>query len=235
MHSGTGTDDKRAFTVPTPSQMADRLGVSTAAVLIGVLGVAAAAVAGWWALRTPPGPPVEEILPTVDSVSPLVTAPDAMPVDSIVVHVVGAVARPGVHEVSAGSRVVDAVQVAGGLTDDADPARLNLAEPLHDGARVWVPAVGEAQEPNVVGVTPSVSGSAESGGAAQPGGPIDINAADASALQRLPGIGPALSDAIVAYRARAGPFTSVDDLTKVSGIGASKMQRLRELVVVSTP
>ena len=125
--------------------MADRLGVSTAAVLIGALGVAAAAVAGWWALRTPPGPPVEEILPTVDSVSPLVTAPDAMPVDSIVVHVVGAVARPGVHEVSAGSRVVDAVQVAGGLTDDADPARLNLAEPLHDGARVWVPAVGEAQ------------------------------------------------------------------------------------------
>lgn len=221
--------------VPSPSQLADRLGVSAAAVVVGVLGVVAAAFAGWWALRAPPGPAVEEILPTADAVPALVTAPPAQPVASIVVHVAGAVERPGVHELPAGSRIIDAVQVAGGFAGEADRARLNLAEPLHDGARVWVPAVGEEAAPPVVGITPSVSGSAGAGADSLSSTKVDINTADVSALQQLPGIGPALSDAIVAHRVRAGPFASVDDLANVSGIGPSKMERLRDLVVVSMP
>ena len=225
----------RKFAVPSPGALADRLGVSATAVVLGALGVAAAAVGAWWALRPPPGPDPAEILPMAASVpiptpAPQSTTPD---VGRIVVDVVGAVVRPGLHELPAGSRIADAVEAAGGLTADADRVRINLAEPLSDGARLWVPAVGESDRPEVVSATPGTGGSSQSGAAGGPAGvPLDINSADSAALETLPGIGPALAAAIIEHRQRAGPFATVEELVEVSGIGPAKLDQVRPLVTV---
>ena len=228
-------DGDRKFAVPSPGALADRLGLSAAAVVIGALGIVAAAVGGWWALRPPGGPDPAEILPMAGSVpiptpAPSLTTPDA---DRIVVDVVGAVVRPGVHELPAGSRIADAVAAAGGLTPDADRVRLNLAEPLGDGSRLWVPAVGEAAGPEVVAVTVASSTGGRPGPGVGAGGvPLDINSADGAALEALPGIGPALAAAIVEHRRRTGPFATVDELVEVSGIGPVKLEQVRPMVTV---
>ena len=229
MPSGPARDGGHRLAIPTPAALADRLGVSPATVVLGAAGLVAAALGGWWALRPPAGPETEEILPAADAVPISIPAP--APAAPIVVHVDGAVARPGVHELPAGSRVVDAVEAAGGLTAAAEGARLNLAEPLGDGARLWVPAVGEQQEPQVVSATPGAGGAGAGPGGAGPA-TVNINTADAGALQALPGIGPALAAAIVEHRERAGPFASVDDLAKVAGIGPAKLERVRSLAAV---
>ena len=152
--------------------------------------------------------------------------------DRIVVDVVGAVARPGLHELPVASRVADAVEAAGGLTAEADRMRLNLAEPLSDGLRLWVPAVGEAR-PEVVPLTAGPSDGGRSGAGGGPSGvPLNVNTAGAAALEVLPGIGPALAAAIVEHRQRHGPFASVDELVEVSGIGPAKLERIRPLATV---
>ena len=226
----------RKFAVPSPGALADRLGVSATAVVLGLLGVVGAAVGGWWALRAPPGPDPAEILPMAGSVEiPLPPSPAPDP-GRIVVDVVGAVARPGLHELPAGSRVADAVAAAGGLMAEADRMRLNLAEPLSDGSRLWVPAVGESVGPEVVPITsgtgdPAGDGTSDGLGAA----PVNLNRADAAALQQLPGIGPSLAAAIVEHRQRSGPFSTVDELVAVSGIGPVKLEQIRPLATVDGP
>ena len=156
----------------------------------------------------------------------------------IVVDVVGAVARPGLHELPVASRVADAVEAAGGLTAEADRMRLNLAEPLSDGSRLWVPAVGEAVGADVVAVSPP-AGSGAGGRSGADGGragvPLNVNTAEAAALEELPGIGPALAAAIVEHRRRHGPFATVDELVEVSGIGPAKLERIRPLATVDGP
>jgi len=146
---------------------------------------------------------------------------------------VGAVRAPGIVRVRAGARVVDAIAAAGGATADADLARLNLAAPLSDGARVAVPAVGRpppALDPGAVSGTPAASGAAGASGATS--GPVNINTATAEELDQLPGIGPTTAAAIVSDRGAHGPFASVDDLQRVRGIGPSKLEQLRDLVTV---
>jgi len=202
-------------------------------VVLGVLAVAAAAIGGWWALRTPAGPDPAEILPMAGSVEIPVPGPSPTPDPGrIVVDVVGAVARPGLHELPATSRVADAVEAAGGLTAEADRMRLNLAEPLSDGARLWVPAVGESAGPEVVSVT---AGAGNGGRVGAGGGRLNVNTADAAALEELPGIGPALATAIVEHRRRSGPFATVDELVEVSGIGPVKLEQIRPLATAGTP
>ncbi|MCP3912931.1 MAG: hypothetical protein GY713_18505 [Actinomycetia bacterium] len=133
-------------------------------------------------------------------------------------------AVPGVHEIRAGDRVIDAIEAAGGLTVSADRTRLNLALIVADQQRVWVPSVGEP-EPTVIvptGGSESVSGASTNGA-----GPlVNINQADAGQLETLPGIGPSLAAAIVDHRAREGPFQSVDGLLDVAGIGPAKLAQL---------
>jgi competence protein ComEA len=138
----------------------------------------------------------------------------------------GAVLQPGVHRLPTGARVTDAVAAAGGLAPTADGARLNLAAPLQDGQRVYVPAVGQ-EPPPVVGPTGPQGGSDE-----QPSGPVDLNTADADALDALPGIGPATAAAIIEHRKEIGGYTSVDQLLDVRGIGEAKLEQLRPLVTV---
>jgi competence protein ComEA len=160
----------------------------------------------------------------------------------VVVHVAGAVAMPGVHRLAAGSRVADAVAAAGGSAADADTDRLNLAAPLGDGSRVYVPRRGEAGAPPTVvpddAATPgttsgaTTTGGTGSGPAPSAAGPINVNTAGPDELDRLPGIGPATAAAIIDHRTRHGPFGTVDDLAKVRGIGPAKLAQLRGLVAV---
>lgn len=221
----------------SPGALADRLGVSVSAVVLGVLGVVAAAAGGWWALRPPPGPDPAEILPMAGTVPIPTPAPpmSSLPEPGrIVVDVAGAVVRPGVHELPAASRVVDAIDAAGGFTADADRVRLNLAEPVADGAHVWVPAVGESSGPDLVPVVTVSGGASQAGSARGDGsGTVDINAADAASLERLPGIGPSLAAAIVEHRQRHGPFATVDELVEVSGIGPVKLEQIRPQATVA--
>ena len=132
----------------------------------------------------------------------------------ILVHVLGAVAEPGLYALSDGERIVDAVAAAGGFAEGADQAALNLARALGDGEQVYVPEVGE--------VPPAA--------AEKPGGRVNLNTADAAQIETLPGLGPELAGRIVEWREQNGPFGSVDDLLNVTGIGAKTVSGLADLV-----
>lgn len=149
-------------------------------------------------------------------------------VRACVVHVVGAVRRPGVYRLDSGSRVCDAVDAAGGLLGDAVVEGLNLARVLTDGEQVFVPDSDDAAAtaPPGVNVQQGVGASAPSG----PG--VDLNTADAALLDTLPGIGPSTAEKIIGEREANGPFTSVDDLGRVSGIGPKKIEALKDVAYV---
>jgi competence protein ComEA len=146
----------------------------------------------------------------------------------VVVHVVGAVAAPGVQRLPTGSRVVDALEAAGGAGPDADLTRINLAAPLTDGQQIHVLRIGEPPPPAVgAPAMPGSAGDAAGGDAVASGGLVDINRATAAELEELPGVGPATAEAIIAHREQNGPFASVDELIDVRGIGAAKLEQLR--------
>lgn len=172
-------------------------------------GLALALLAGALVLRAVALRPADPVaLPTPSAAA---SAPGGL----VVVHVVGAVAAPGVVTLDSGSRVVDAVDAAGGATADADLSGLNLARPLVDGEQVVVPTPG--QEPVAAAVDDD--------------GTTNLNTADEAALDALPGIGPVLAGRIVERRDER-PFASVDELTEVTGIGPALLERLRPLVRV---
>ncbi|HET7720468.1 MAG TPA: helix-hairpin-helix domain-containing protein [Acidimicrobiales bacterium] len=160
--------------------------------------------------------------------APGVSVPATPPV-TVTVHVAGQVAHPGVYAVPAGGRVADAVIAAGGTASEADVEQLNLAARLSDGERIYVPRKGEA--PPAVVAAPAPAGSGTKAGGA-PAGPVDLNTATAEQLEALPGVGPATSKAILAYRASHGRFRSVTELLEVPGIGPTKLEALRPLVKV---
>ena len=167
--------------------------------------------------------------PTTTSSS---TSPGGKVSAHIAVHVAGAVTRPGVVELPAGSRVIDAVETVGGGLADADLDRLNLAAKLTDGERVYVPKVGQPDP----GVVPDVAGSSAtaggSSGGATSGGKLNLNTATQAQLEDLPGIGPTYAQAIVAERQRRGGFKSVNELRSVRGIGDKRFAELAPLVTV---
>ncbi len=141
----------------------------------------------------------------------------ARPPDArITVHVSGAVARPGLVSLPADARIADAVRAAGGALPGAMLSGLNLAAPLADGQQVVVPS--------------AVAGGAVAAGSAD--GRVHVNVADAADLEGLPGVGPVLAERIVAYRAEHGPFTAVEDLLDVPGIGEAKLAAIRDVVQV---
>jgi len=165
-------------------------------------------------------------------------------VPGIWVAAAGAVSRTGLYRLRPDARVSELLIAAGGLTADADADRINLAAVLRDGQRLYVPRRGEAAVPTIVtGDGGEPAGGGPGGGG--PGGgtpptspvpsrehPIDINTATADELDQLPGVGPATAAAIIDHRTKHGPFTSVDDLRLVHGIGPAKLAQLRELVRV---
>ena len=144
---------------------------------------------------------------------------------ALVVHVVGAVRRPGLYRLREGARVADAVSRAGGATRKADLAGLNLAAPLVDGVQVLVPP----RAPAGGGTSPGAGSSSEAGAGAV-AGKLSLASATAEELDELPGVGPVTAQQIIDYRTEHGPFRSVDDLDAVPGIGPTRVEQLRELV-----
>lgn len=136
----------------------------------------------------------------------------------VVVHVVGAVQSPGVVEVPAGARVHEAVEKAGGPSSEAALEGLNLAEEVQDGVLIWVPTQDELDAGEAPPADQGQSGGSAGGGAEQPE-VVNLNTADAAALEELPGIGPALAERIVDHRESHGDFGSLEELAAVSGIG----------------
>jgi competence protein ComEA len=135
---------------------------------------------------------------------------------ALVVDIVGAVRRPGLHRLAQGARIADAVASAGGATAKADLALVNLAAPLADGEQVVVPVRGSAAAP---------------AGGPSASAPLDLNTATAEQLDALPGIGPATAAKIVSFRQAHGPFRSVDELDAVPGIGPARIEQLKGLVL----
>lgn len=187
--------------------------------LAGALALAALLVfAGRFVVQTearPQGSPAETVV-----------AEAATPAEppQTVVHVVGAVRSPGLYSLDEGSRVADAVALAGGAGAKADLAAVNLAAPLADGMQVLVPRRGEAATAGAgVGTPGSVAGS--------PAGPVQLSTATLEQLDALPGVGPVTAQRIVQYRETHGPFRSVEELDAVPGIGPARLEQLRELVV----
>jgi len=153
--------------------------------------------------------------------------PTASP-QPMVIYITGAVVRPGVYALPPGSRMLDAITAAGGPTDQADLSTINAAEPLEDGQQIEIPgAAGEATPVFTLG-----GGGLVLTATPLPGGPVNINTADLAALDALPGIGPSTAQAILDYRTENGPFTSVEDLLKVPGIGSKTLEDLRPLITV---
>ena len=205
---------------------------------VAVASVALAAVVAVAVLREPaplpelsmpvaggPGDPAATTTTTTAAVEP--------PAVEVVVHAAGAVMAPGLHRLPPGARVADLLDVAGGPAPGADLDRLNLAAPLVDGERIFVPmpdqAVPVAEGSGPVPTGPGAGGTA---GASAPRSPVDLNRATLADLEALPGVGPATAQAILDERARRGRFGSVDELLEVRGIGDAKLAALRDLARV---
>jgi competence protein ComEA len=164
--------------------------------------------------------PADQTLPRAapDSSSPA-------PTDAVAVHVAGRVRRPGLVRLPAGSRVHDAIRAAGGVTPGADLNAVNLARRLTDGEQIRVPAPGDpAPPPDPATATP--------GGGTTPSAPLDLNTATLEQLDTLPGVGEVTANRIITYRS-AHPFTTVDELLEVPGIGQRRFEQLKDLVTVT--
>jgi competence protein ComEA len=173
---------------------------------IAVAVLAIAGVGGWaWYGSTAPEP-APLLVETADTPSQ----------ETITVHVSGQVVAPGLVVVADGSRLADAIAAAGGTTRDADLERVNLATPIQDGQQVVIPGIGE----DAAGVATATDGM------------VHINSATVSDMEQLPGVGPVLAERIVAFREENGPFTTVEDLLDVSGIGEAKLDALRDAVAL---
>ena len=146
----------------------------------------------------------------------------------VTVDVKGAVKKPGVYQLQSNSRVHDALEKAGGLTDEADLKSVNQAQKLSDEAVVYVAKVGE----NAVDVTTSAPASATSGTGQAKSALVNLNTATEADFQTISGIGQKRAQDIIAYREANGRFKSVDDLKNVPGIGAKTLEKLKEYVTV---
>ncbi|MCL6449126.1 MAG: ComEA family DNA-binding protein [Armatimonadetes bacterium] len=185
--------------------------------------------------------------PSVERSAPAEAAGQSAP--EIVVHVTGAVEKPGVYRLPRGSRVNDALGQAGALPE-ADLDALNLAAPLADGQKIPVPfrqsalsgenAVSAGGAGGKAPGWPAAGAGAAAGGqgvrsssaGTSGGGLININTASQKELESLPGIGPALAERIIQYREKNGPFLSPEDIKNVSGIGEKRYEQLKDLISV---
>lgn len=228
-------DPPAPVVLPVPGRHASRrlrigglqLGPAHLAVVCCVAAVAVG-LAAWWAVRdqaevVPVAPPVEVAaspapLAPVDATAGAATGGAsgvAGPTEELVVDVAGKVRRPGIAVLPPGSRVVDALEAAGGARRGVDLTSLNLARPVVDGEQI------------LVGVE-AAAGVAGSLGSAAPGGEtlVNLNTADQAALDTLPGVGPVTAEAILSWRDANGGFTSVDELLEVDGIGEATLADL---------
>ncbi|MCK0173582.1 MULTISPECIES: ComEA family DNA-binding protein [Mycobacteriaceae] len=210
---------------------------------LAVLGAVAVLVTVFTVWRDSPPPVASANLPEVQMISSASGTPTAPGAEAqVVVSVVGLVHKPGLVTLSAGARIADAIEAAGGTTAGADLIGLNMARKLTDGEQIIVGLAPAPGQPPTMGS--STSGSAEAAGpgpagapasgpaAGAPGEPVNLNTATLEQLDTLPGVGPVTAAAIVAWRDANGPFSSVDQLGEVDGIGPARLAKLRDLVHV---
>jgi len=186
-----------------------------------VVGVSVVALLLWWRASSAPDPAVLLPAPSSDA-DPATVVPGEPELTMIAVDVVGAVQRPGLYYLSESSRVDDVIKAAGGFAPDADRDAINLAVRLKDEQQLRVPRVGESVQPVEHPAT----------GTSAAAGRLNLNSADAQALEALPGIGPVTAGLIVEYRSAHGPFQSVDQLQDVNGVGDATISTIRDLVTV---
>lgn len=150
----------------------------------------------------------------------------------ICVYICGAVCAPGVYELEADSRVFQLVELAGGLTEDADEKSINLAEVVTDGQMIWIPTLEESSSGQTASGIYSSPGSQSGSGSALETGKININTASAEELTALNGIGEMKAEAIVSYREAHGSFKQIDDIMQVDGIGQGTFDKIRDNITV---
>ena len=183
--------------------------------LAGALVIVALVVAG--APRLLHRPSAAPVAPPLRPAAPARSA--SARADALVVDVAGAVRRPGLYRLARGTRIADAIALAGGLTRRADRVAVNLAAPVADGEEIVVPARGAG------------TAGASSGAGPSPTAPLDLNTATLEQLDALPGIGPTTAQKILDYRQAHGPFHAVADLDAVPGIGQGRIEQLKGLVI----
>ena len=207
-----GLDDNFFLTEDKPSEFRWKIGLTAGLALMAAVVLVAVA-----AHLFRQASPVAQTLVTPVVLDDSPRRIDQAPITtSVLVHVVGAVNQPGVIELPENSRVMDALQEAGGATDEADLSGINLARIVYDGEQIVVPRPGE--------ILPGATGGDSSG-------PISMSRADQATLETLPRIGPATAERIISWREKNGPFESVEDLLAVSGIGPATLEGIRDRVV----
>ncbi len=160
--------------------------------------------------------------------------------EKIIIHVTGAVKTPGIVKLDDGSRIEDAIEAAGGLTEDADISNVNLAYVLDDGTKIKIPSLSDEDINNEEDIITDESGegiieeidSTSSSNSQNSTSNININKATEAELDTLPGIGPSLASKIIEYREQNGKFSSIEDIKNVSGIGDSKFEEIKDLISV---
>lgn len=158
----------------------------------------------------------------------------------IFIDIAGEVKNPGVYEVTSDSRIFEAIEKAGGLTEKADTTNVNQAETVKDGQKISIPkkgataqsSGGSGGEPSQTTSAPASKTQTSAGTDPASGAKININSADSSQLQSINGIGPSTAEKIIRYRTSKGAFKSIDDLKKVNGIGDKKLEKLRPYVTI---
>ena len=207
-------------------------------IALAVVGVVAVLVTVIAVLGDDKPPVTAAKLPPVQMVSSSAPGPPASPgkAEDVVVSVAGLVHKPGLVTLPAGARIADAVTAAGGALAGADLVGLNMARKVADGEQILVgitaPVGAQAVMRSSAGATSTAPEKGPPDGGKDPKGPVDLNTATEEQLDGLPGIGPVMAKAIVAWRTANGRFASVDQLGEVDGIGPSRLEKLRELVKV---
>jgi competence protein ComEA len=158
----------------------------------------------------------------------LLPSPAPLP---LIVHVSGAVLNSGIYTLPVNSRVADAIQAAGGSLSSADTQMINLAAPLEDGTKIWVPQT-TVLESSPMGSHTAVP-TQESPYFSKGGALVNINTASLADLETLPGIGPATAEKIITYRQEKGPFSTLEAIQNVSGIGPATYERIKQLITIS--
>lgn len=142
---------------------------------------------------------------------------------TVFVDISGCVKKPGVYEVSAASRIFEVIELAGGVTPDADTSYINQAEPVSDGLKINVPDRNQTEN----GMTGETSSALQ-----DESGKININTADMTRLQDIPGVGPVTAEKIISYRENNGYFRSIDEIKNVSGIGDKTYEKIKDMICV---
>lgn len=138
--------------------------------------------------------------------------------EKIKIHITGEVNQPGLIELEVGERVKDAIDMAGGLTNEADISKINLAYILSDGEKIYIPNQNDELDEEQILQTSNSK--------------VNINTATVSELETIPGVGESTAKAIVEYRTETGRFATIEDVQNVSGIGKSKFEKMKDYIVV---